>query len=65
MTAPRRFSAESVARALDLHMPGRWRYRHGGYELVTATGVVRLGSLAEAFAFTLGCSEANHHNREA
>lgn len=68
---PRPYSQESVEAALELHVPGSWSrlaITNGGpaYAVTTsAIGEVRFLTLKEAFAFTVGCAEADRRRRIA
>lgn len=63
------FTPESVERALDVHVPGRWSrlaMSNGGPGYVVQTtdiGEVHFRTLKEARAFVVGCAESNQAAR--
>jgi hypothetical protein len=59
------YTVESIERALELHVPGRWRRQAGsGYAVeTTMIGTVHLTTLKEAYAFCVGAAEVQQRER--
>lgn len=54
----RRYTRESVERALSLHYPGRWTYDgKSGYRLQTWVGTIQLRNLKEAYVAVVAAAE--------
>lgn len=64
MTTKAEQKRASVERALEIHVPGRWRHDEHGYAVaVPGYGDTRLRSIAEAEAFAIGCALGQRSER--